>query len=101
MPPCAHHWQTPRFRSLDSRLNRKKLRSTVPVHGGNQLDANHVATVVGVHGNSNYAGERALREWAMDIDWMSPYELTQAIPPAYTEYIGQELLRHISQEVAA
>lgn len=96
VPPCAHHWQTPRFRSLDSRRN--KLVSTVPVHGHNQLDATHLASVVGVHGNANYAGERALREWAMDIDWMSPYELTQAIPPAYTEFIGAQLMAHLTEQ---
>jgi hypothetical protein len=32
---------------------------------------------------------------AMGIDWMKRDELTQAIPPAYTEYIGRELLRQI------
>lgn len=29
---------------------------------------------------------------AMGIDWMSKRELTQAIPPAYTEFIGQQLI---------
>lgn len=30
---------------------------------------------------------------AMGIDWMNRDELSQAIPPAYTEYIGAHLLR--------
>lgn len=30
---------------------------------------------------------------AMGIDWMTGDELCQAIPPAYTKYIGEELLR--------
>lgn len=29
----------------------------------------------------------------MGIDWMPWQPLTQAIPPAYTEYVGQQLLR--------
>jgi len=33
--------------------------------------------------------------WAMQIDWMSGPELAQAIPPAYTEYIGRQLLEHL------
>ena len=33
-------------------------------------------------------------EWrrAMGIDWMNRQELTQAIPPAYTEFIGKQLM---------
>lgn len=30
---------------------------------------------------------------AMGIDWMAVKELTQAIPPAYTEYIGKYLMK--------
>lgn len=31
----------------------------------------------------------------MGIDWMPRSELTQAIPPAYTEFIGRQLLARI------
>jgi len=37
----------------------------------------------------------AARE-AMGIDWMTKNEINEAIPPAYTEFIGQELLRYIT-----
>ena len=37
----------------------------------------------------------------MGIDWMTWAELTQAIPPAYSEFIGRAALQHIRQEVAA
>ena len=73
VPPCAHGWQTPRFRSLDSRRR-------VP------------ARVVGVHGHLNYPGEAELRERAMRVDWMTPAELVEAVPPDYTELLGAQLL---------
>ena len=81
-PPCAHHWQTPRFRSLDSRR---------PVDS--------LASVVGVHGHLNYPGEAELRNAAMGIDWMNTAELAQAIPPAYTEYLGRQLLACVEDRV--
>jgi DNA (cytosine-5)-methyltransferase 1 len=75
VPPCDHAWQTPRFRSCDSRR---------PVGS--------LASVVGVHGHLNYAGEFAVRCEAMGIDWMPNDRLSQAIPPAYTEWIGRQLV---------
>jgi DNA (cytosine-5)-methyltransferase 1 len=81
-PPCAHHWQKPRFRSMDKRRNGA------------------LQTVVGVHGHIKYKGERGLREAAMGIDWMTPDELTEAIPPAYTEWIGRHLLQAIGTVAA-
>ncbi|WP_433680670.1 DNA methylase [Nocardia sp. CA-119907] len=33
---------------------------------------------------------------AMGIDWMSGDELCQAIPPAYTEHIGEQLRTHLT-----
>lgn len=50
-----------------------------------------MARVVGVYGGGRYAGSDALRQRAMQIDWMSRDELTQAIPPAYTQWIGEQL----------
>lgn len=34
----------------------------------------------------------------MGIDWMNRDELSQAIPPAYTEWIGKQLMRIIQAE---
>lgn len=35
---------------------------------------------------------------AMGIDWMNGQELCEAIPPAYTRFIGEQLLAHIQNE---
>ena len=37
---------------------------------------------------------------AMGIDWMQWGDLTEAIPPAYTEHIGRQLMAHIGREAA-
>ncbi len=48
--------------------------------------------VVQVYGNAGDSSEWAS---AMGIDWMTREELTQAIPPDYTEHIGNQLLQHV------
>lgn len=60
---------------------------------------------LGVYGHGTNARHRAklgrnltvteMRE-AMGIDWMDRATLTQAIPPAYTEWIGRHLLQTIT-----
>ncbi len=42
-----------------------------------------------------------IQQRAMGIDWMTVAELSQAIPPAYTEHIGGYLMAHLEREVAA
>ena len=32
---------------------------------------------------------------AMGIDWMTQHELGEAIPPAYSEYLGRQVIQHI------
>ena len=43
-------------------------------------------------GNSSLAAARD----AMGIDWMTKGEINEAIPPAYTEYVGRAILAHLA-----
>lgn len=76
-PPCNHAWQTPRFPPATNRTN---LRSTVEV-GAYRC--------------------HAIAPGAMGIDWMTNDELSEAIPPAYTSWIGAQLAGYLRAKAAA
>jgi DNA (cytosine-5)-methyltransferase 1 len=81
-PECNHDTWTPRFQSLDWKARR----------------AGRLARVVSVHGNlQGGADTLKLRQRAMGIDWMPNDRLTQAIPPAYTEHIGRQIITHLAR----
>lgn len=81
-----------------------------------QPECNHVGEAIGVYGGGpvgrytfnngakrdyygrrgGYQGTVAEKREAMQIDWMSAKEINQAIPPAYTEFIGRQLAQYIS-----
>lgn len=65
-----------------------------------QLPCHHRRVAVGVYGHGGHSGKpRMLYKKeaceAMGIDWMTRDGLTQAIPPAYTQEIGRQLLEAI------
>lgn len=74
--PCDHKWQDD-----DKIYTVRNHGKTVPTG------------VCYVFGTGGSKGE----DWngAMDIDWMTRKELSQAIPPAYTEYIGKHIMKEI------
>lgn len=76
--PCVHELQTPRFPPATNRTN---LRSTVEI---------------GVWRIPLDTQQKAMG----DVDWMTLKELSQAIPPAYTEHIGWQLLEQIKEAAA-
>ena len=97
-PPCQHY-----SRDLVIGVyggHGRDRRRMVGVYGdGNGRDYRKHPTV-GVYGNAGGASVRDgtqqfstdQRREAMGIDWMTGNELSQALPPAYTAYVGQHLL---------
>ena len=71
---CNHSVWTPRFAPA---TNRKNLRKTVEV---------------GV-----WRIPLEVQQKAMGIDWMNLKELSQAIPPAYSEHIGKDLIQTLNE----
>jgi DNA (cytosine-5)-methyltransferase 1 len=53
---------------------------------------------IGRYGNNYQRYPVEVGRIAMDIDWMTQAELSQAIPPAYTRWIGQFLYDAVMQE---
>ena len=73
------HLKAPAHRPHDAPLTKM----------GRRLQPGHYMHVVG-----NFTGADDARA-AMGIEWMTRDELREAIPPAYTEHIGRQLLSHI------
>jgi len=77
-PPCQHPTE-------------KKYRTHA------RKDKGQWSPFVHVYGTGGGAGKDIdLWRWAMDVPWMqTKAEIAEAIPPAYTQYIGEQLLAHI------
>lgn len=78
------------------------------------LACNHDEPITGVYGHPHGRGgawrngrrpmlpsDAATWIREMEIDWMTPAELAQAVPPAYAEFIGREVRRIIEQRAVA
>jgi DNA (cytosine-5)-methyltransferase 1 len=82
-PGCCYHWGV----ASGGGRGKSKINGRVDVPG--DLENFDFITVSG----GDYIGD-AGRE-AMGISWMTKRELSQAIPPAYTEWLAREMLRLI------
>jgi DNA (cytosine-5)-methyltransferase 1 len=76
VPPCAHGLQRGDYPQATNRTNRRRT------------------VEVGV-----WRIPLATQQAAMGIDWMNLEELSEAIPPAFTEYLGSQLLSHLGAGV--
>lgn len=87
------HTKRPRLFEANWPLEAPFLRFKVPqVKMGRDPKEHEWIQVIGNFTNVE-EGRRA-----MGIDWMTRDELREAIPPAYTEYIGRQLLNQIAKE---
>ncbi len=76
---------------------RYARRPVIDVSGGGPT---HAPRKDGAGGRT-YKGTADQARAVMGIDWMTKAELNEAIPPAYTELIGAQLLAHIRATVPA
>lgn len=86
---CDHGWQKRADMQYPSCFRRRSRK-----RGGPVTAARTTSTVVQVYGNT--AG-KGLWPQAMGIDWMTSKELSQAIPPAFTKYLGHQFIRHVRE----
>ncbi len=70
-PPCNHSWQKPQY---PSSTDRKPMSRCTMEIGSWDIPLKQ-------------------QQEGMGIDWMTVKELSEAIPPAYTEYIGNFLIK--------
>lgn len=77
--------------------------SVVGVYGGHAHDRRRkTITVTGsvaqqnvIHNRSRLTFPVGEAQRAMGINWMTMSDLSQAIPPAYTQFLGTQLLHHL------
>lgn len=102
----------PGLRVIRHRLFESNIPLTAPAHGKHPLvftmdkrkahygKLNEWTSPVQVTGGGNCS--KAAAADAMGIDWMTKNELNEAIPPAFTKYLGRQLVAHIqSRRIAA
>jgi DNA (cytosine-5)-methyltransferase 1 len=100
----------PELRVIRHRLFESNVPLTAPAHRPHPLAytrdkrkahygrLNEWTSPVSVNGGGN-SSVAAARD-AMGIDWMTKDELNEAIPPAFAEHIGRQLLAHVERIAA-
>lgn len=67
------------------------------VYGGGSQDRAYARDVR----RGGYTPAASVRRALMGIDWTTQDQLSQAIPPAYTQFIGEQLIDHLQRERTA
>lgn len=103
------------------RLERHRLfESNVPLDDGGGCLHDKSVLVAGIYGHTSagtaltqairkdtgrrrgYVPPRHVGARLLGVDWhMTRHELNQAVPPAYTEHLGRQLLAHLEAQEAA
>jgi DNA (cytosine-5)-methyltransferase 1 len=93
---------------LGALIRHRLFEASFPIADAGPHDHSGFPITIAGHGQPSWTrahGIHAVRvpHWreAMGIDWMTRDGLAQAIPPAYTEYIGKEFLAYQRGDVAA
>ena len=98
------------LRVFRHRLFESSVPLTVPAHpshkghrvAGWRHGVKHEGDMFAVYGDGGGKGTTAEWQAAMGIDWTDDRVcLAEAIPPAYTEHLGRQLIEHVTQEAAA
>jgi len=98
--PCGTMFGHPLYRH---RLFEASFPLRAPHHPRHLVPASSAGhwepgTVISVAGN---CAPIALAEESMGIEWMTRDELRESIPPAYTQFIGGQLMEHLGEVAAA
>lgn len=102
----AQGCRTQRHRLFEANFPLRQLqcahdaRPVIGVYGGH---ARKRAASAGGRGTKDVwqGGHKAAAKEALGIDWMTLSELSEAIPPAYAEYIGRAAIEFINDRAAA
>lgn len=96
----SHGFQLRRHRLFDSNVPIAApgpcdhRRPTIGVYGGH-VRCRSTAYWRGTGADFPGYDKKALATEAMGADWMTMGELSEAIPPAYTEHIGAQVISHL------